>query len=614
MTVENAHPKQKMRLHTTTQWLFSPAGARLQDALTLTVPGKERDNLAQVTEAVEEYEIIDSLGEGAVCDVYSARSKALDKVVALKILKQELVSNKAAVKQFDKEVRAALELSHPNIASVYGCGHTANGVPFLVQELCEGRNLADVIREGGKFEPTRALKLFLQISESVAHAHGQAVIHRDLKPSNIVLSQVDQPNNIAAIDDGEQQAAPEKVEVARVIDFGMSSVLQSARSAVTDVTRTGEVFGTPSYMSPEQCLGNKVDERSDVYSFGCLMYETITGRPPFIGVNPVQVILKQLKEAPPKFELSNKTKDFLQLEKVILRCMEKEPARRYQNFDSLHSDLESCLKGKDITARNTTGGISPAKRMLASALDLAIISIPVAICGYIMEGSPIVVFLYPLFASIYHIFMESSPMQASFGKRLFGLKVVDMDGHTISRKKAFLRFFAKCLAPAMMAIESSVFSKSRKYGDFFRGMVARTRDLPTDRMLELQVIAGDQIYSAHPLRGGLFPSIVEQAYTVMKRLRFHIFRSQGIVGIAFWILVTGRNKSWLSLKGEIALLILAFGLTSLLVSSVYLYLMMIHKNRLLRNRKLSQDLSIHSWTGIFMRQLDGGKENQTDHT
>ena len=172
-----------------------------------------------------------------------------------------------------------------NIAAVYGYGHTSNGAPFVVTHLCEGTNLAQAVREDGPFETERALKLFIQISDAMAHAHFKSVVHRDLKPSNVVLSRND---------NGE--------ETARVIDFGMATVLQSARSAVTDVTKTGEVFGSPHYMSPEQCRGDKVDERSDIYSFGCLMYEVINGKQPFGGLNLVQVIMRQLNESAPDFD------------------------------------------------------------------------------------------------------------------------------------------------------------------------------------------------------------------------------------------------------------------------------------------------------------------------
>src|SRR5262249_932094 len=154
-------------------------------------------------------------------------------------------------------------------------GTTSQGMPFVVQQLCEGKNLSETVREQGPFDPARALPIFEQISEAMSHAHSKLVIHRDLKPSNVVLT------------------SDANGETVRLIDFGMSTVLQSARSSVTDVTRTGEVFGTPHYMSPEQCLGNKIDERSDVYSFGCLMYEVLNGRPPFGGINPVQVIVRQ---------------------------------------------------------------------------------------------------------------------------------------------------------------------------------------------------------------------------------------------------------------------------------------------------------------------------------
>jgi serine/threonine protein kinase len=417
----------------------------------------------------DEYEVIDQIGEGAVCNVYRVKSSSLKREFALKVLKDDLLSNNAALKQFKKEVNASTDLTHANIAAVYGYGHTANGAPFVVTHLCEGTNLAQAVRDDGPFAIERALKLFIQISDAMAHAHFKSVVHRDLKPSNVVLSRND---------NGE--------ETARVIDFGMATVLQSARSAVTDVTKTGEVFGSPHYMSPEQCRGDKVDERSDIYSFGCLMYEVINGKQPFGGLNLVQVIMRQLNEAAPDFDETRPySAQMEQLQKIVHRCLAKDPAQRYQHFDQLKNELQIVAAGGKLLESDELDPQATAEsRIAASFIDGVIMAALVFVVGFVtdfttstesthsfqnywqwwlaispewwglqtawkfgsfthlVDANDFLAGTYLVLSFLYHVLFEFSAFRATPGKLIMGLAVVNARGERISVFRAVTRFFA----------------------------------------------------------------------------------------------------------------------------------------------------------------------------
>jgi uncharacterized RDD family membrane protein YckC len=317
----------------------------------------------------DEYEILGVAGESPVCRVYKVRNEQLGSVMALKLLKDEFSTSDAANRQFQREISAATTLCHPNIVPVYGHGRLDNGAVFVVEKLCDNaRNLSQIVRDGGPLEAGRAANLFVQIADAMAHAHSKAVVHGDLKPSNIVVQ---------SSDTGEE-------ETASVIDFGIATVLQSARSAVSDVKNTGEIFGTPEYMSPEQCLGEPLDQRSDIYSFGCLMYETLVGRAPFLGINPVQIIMQHLNGAFPGFDDALRARPLAaDLEMIIQKCLEKDPAMRYQSFDQLKLDLAQLRTGQKRAQVAYYTYATLGQRLNASLLDGVIFCV---LCAFLMPG------------------------------------------------------------------------------------------------------------------------------------------------------------------------------------------------------------------------------------
>lgn len=219
------------------------------------------------------------IGRGGMGTVYRASHLGLERPVAVKILKQEFAAHPEVAERFMREARTMSRLRHARAAMIFDAGHLADGRPFIVMEYVEGATLAETLAREGTFAPERAVRVASEICDVLAEAHALGIVHRDLKPSNIILNE----------------------RGVCVLDFGIAKVLQSS----TEVTRThpttesGLVIGTPRYMSPEQCLGQKVGAASDLYSVGVLLYEMLAGRPPFVDVLSSAVLVKQATVAPP---------------------------------------------------------------------------------------------------------------------------------------------------------------------------------------------------------------------------------------------------------------------------------------------------------------------------
>lgn len=276
------------------------------------------------------YEIIAVVGKGGMGSVYKVYQKGIDRTLAIKILQPSLAADPVALKRFEQEVDSASKLSHPNLAAVYGHGKTKSGAPYLVMDYLDGESLSSFLKRIGTVDPKRALAIFAQIASALAHAHENSVIHRDIKPTNIIIT-----------------VTADGVDKAHIVDFGIAKVMPTANRETHDLTETGEVFGSPHYMSPEQCLGFMLDERSDVYSFGCLMYEVLTGEPPFGGANPIQVVVKHINEEAPQFaDEFRRDTTAIRLEDVVMKCLEKDKSQRYQSVNELIKDLNLIAAGK----------------------------------------------------------------------------------------------------------------------------------------------------------------------------------------------------------------------------------------------------------------------------
>lgn len=262
------------------------------------------------------YEILSKLGAGGMSTVYKAKHLLLDKNVAIKFILPKLIYDNQAKLRFQQEAKASTQLSHENVCTVREFEIHEGNSAFLVMDLLDGKSLLDILRMERIIDSERALNITAQVCAGLAHAHSKGVIHRDIKPGNVMLS---------ADDKGKEHV--------KIVDFGLAKLLREDQAG-PNLTQTGEVFGTPLYMSPEQCLGRRVDERSDVYSVGCVLHEMIYGTPPFTADSVVEVMLHHVNEIPP----INGSSD---IDAVIVNCLQKNPARRYANAEELMEDIDA---------------------------------------------------------------------------------------------------------------------------------------------------------------------------------------------------------------------------------------------------------------------------------
>ncbi len=272
------------------------------------------------------YELIRKLARGGMAEVHLARDLLLDRPVALKVLYPELSRDQTFVERFRREAQAAANLSHHNIVSVYDWGEE-DGTYFIVMEYVDGESLASLLQRGGALQADEAAEVGADIAGALAVAHRNDMVHRDVKPGNVMI-------------DREGQV--------KVTDFGIARAVNTTEN----LTQPGSVMGTATYFSPEQAQGLRIDPRSDVYSLGVVLYELVTGSPPFSADSPVAVAYKHVREepVPPRRRIPDLPEDF---ERIILTAMAKDPADRYDNALALRDDLIRFRDGRQV---NATGG------------------------------------------------------------------------------------------------------------------------------------------------------------------------------------------------------------------------------------------------------------------
>ncbi|MBI2810721.1 MAG: serine/threonine protein kinase [Candidatus Melainabacteria bacterium] len=301
-----------------------------KDGTTLTE--LQRDNLVG-TLFVDKYEMLDIIGGGGMGVVYRAKHCLMNRIVAIKVLHRHAATNGDALKRFQVESQAASALSMPNILTVYDFGLSSAGQPYMVMDYLDGKSLDDIINSEGSVPLSRAIDIFIQICNAMEHAHAKGIIHRDIKPSNVVLV--------------NWEGQPDFV---KIVDFGIAKLLNQSDSNSGNLTRTGEVFGSPMYMSPEQWKGQKLDCRTDIYSLGAVMYRCLVGRPLFDCPDVVQLMYKQVTELPESFASMGVLLP-AQIEQIVFRSLAKDPSQRFQSMKELMEALsqfkESMVAGTD---------------------------------------------------------------------------------------------------------------------------------------------------------------------------------------------------------------------------------------------------------------------------
>jgi hypothetical protein len=275
------------------------------------------------------YQIESILGHGGWSTVYAARDLSIQRSVAFKVLHLHLARDTETVKRFRREAEAAGAINNAHVVTIYDSGITPTGQPYIVMELVNGQSLAQILESQQRLPVKQAVDIFIQACEGLHAAHKRGVIHRDLKPSNILLTKTEHQNDLV-----------------KVLDFGLAKF--SPQENKEDLTATGVTFGTPAYMSPEQCQGHELDERSDIYSLGSVMYRTVTGQKAIDGDNIYVCMSKQVLETPKAFD-QVRTDLYIpaSLEQIIFKTLAKQPSERFQSMEELRRALQNFRSGLD---------------------------------------------------------------------------------------------------------------------------------------------------------------------------------------------------------------------------------------------------------------------------
>ncbi|MFI8531484.1 Stk1 family PASTA domain-containing Ser/Thr kinase [Streptomyces aquilus] len=281
------------------------------------------------------YELGQVLGRGGMAEVYLAHDTRLGRTVAVKTLRADLARDPSFQARFRREAQSAASLNHPAIVAVYDTGEDyidGVSIPYIVMEYVDGSTLRELLHSGRKLLPERAMEMTIGILQALEYSHRNQIVHRDIKPANVMLTRNGQ---------------------VKVMDFGIARAMGD--SGMT-MTQTSAVIGTAQYLSPEQAKGEQVDARSDLYSTGCLLYELLTVRPPFVGDSPVAVAYQHVREEaqPPSVFDPEITPE---MDAIVLKALVKDPNYRYQSADEMRMDIEACLDGQPVAATAAMGSV-----------------------------------------------------------------------------------------------------------------------------------------------------------------------------------------------------------------------------------------------------------------
>ncbi|HEY9773799.1 MAG TPA: serine/threonine-protein kinase [Planktothrix sp.] len=318
------------------------------------------------------YEVISVVGTGGMGIVYKTRHQLLNKTMAIKLLLRSEQST--SLIRFQREAQAASRLRHANIVSVHEFGCTDSNQLYMVMDFVEGRTLAEALEERVRLSLDETLDIFIQICDAAAHAHANAVLHRDLKPGNILLT---------------HKAGG--VPVVNIVDFGIAKLIDNPGWEIPP-SQTGQLCGSPLYMSPEQSSAKATDERSDIYSIGCMLYESLAGKPPIYGGNSIETIFKQVNESPCSLQKACGLKFSAKVEALVARTLAKNPDDRFQSA----IELRDALIDLKLNATRTMPAIATppvatesGRRVLKMAAAIIPLLLFAAISFLFLSGVPL---------------------------------------------------------------------------------------------------------------------------------------------------------------------------------------------------------------------------------
>jgi serine/threonine-protein kinase len=294
----------------------------------------------------DRYELDGVVGRGGMAEVYRARDIRLDRIVAVKTLRDDLARDQTFQARFRREAQSAASLNNPSIIAVYDTGEDMVGslpVPYIVMEYADGRTVRDLLHDDRRLLPERALEITDGVLRALDYSHRAGIVHRDIKPANVMVTR-----------SGD----------IKVMDFGIARAVSDAQATMT---QTAQVIGTAQYLSPEQARGERVDARSDLYSTGCLLYELLTGRPPFTGDSPVAIAYQHVRENPvPPSRLDPDLPVWA--DSIVLRAMAKDPADRYQSAAEMRTDIQRALSGVAVARPPVTEAYQSTQRVGAATM------------------------------------------------------------------------------------------------------------------------------------------------------------------------------------------------------------------------------------------------------
>jgi eukaryotic-like serine/threonine-protein kinase len=294
----------------------------------------------------DRYELDGVVGRGGMAEVYRARDIRLDRVVAIKTLRTDLARDQTFQARFRREAQSAASLNHPSIVAVYDTGEdmaTGVPVPYIVMEYVDGRTVRDLLQDDHRLLPERALEIINGVLGALDYSHKSGIVHRDIKPGNVMVTR-----------NGD----------IKVMDFGIARAMSDNQATMT---QTAQVIGTAQYLSPEQARGERVDARSDLYSTGCLLYELLTGRPPFTGDSPVAIAYQHVREDPvPPSVVDPEVPQWA--DAIVLKAMAKPPADRYQSAGEMRMDIQRAMSGMPVAAPTRVDMYQRTQRMGAATM------------------------------------------------------------------------------------------------------------------------------------------------------------------------------------------------------------------------------------------------------